>query len=217
MPPLDEGPEVPAFSRCSVGIGRWFWVAWDTWGDARAGGAAAACGYEKSAQAAEAKAIGSVGPRARSLPAKWASGYRRRGTGGPRTGRPEEGGRDAPGRARLGRGAKDRVGTAGLELLYRAYEGDRRDSPGSVVVVKHRIVKKTARKIYVDRAPFREDQWERRGEEGGSEPSGHDPAARMMIIDRAGLSRSTLPPDTREAPRPVQYTTRAVNLPALDW
>jgi hypothetical protein len=188
MPPVEEGTEVPAFSRCSVGIGRWFWVAWDTWSDARAGEPARACGYEANAHAAETKAIESVGPRARALPAKWASGYKRRGGAGAPTGRREEGGRGGPGGARLGRRANGRGGPARLEFLYCASEGDRRDSPGSVVVARHRIVKQTARKIYVDREPFREDQWEPRCE-GGGESSGQDHGTRTLIIDRALLKR----------------------------
>jgi hypothetical protein len=73
MIPPPEGPEVPAFARCSVGIGRWFWVAWDTWSAARGGEPARACGYEATAHAAEKMAIESVGPRARPLPPRWAA------------------------------------------------------------------------------------------------------------------------------------------------
>jgi hypothetical protein len=185
---LEEEPEIPAFARCSVGIGRWFWVAWDTWGAARCGEPARACGYEATAHAAEKKAIESVGPRARPLPPKWASGYKRRGAVGTHPGGTEKGGRGAAKEARVDRTAKGWCNPAKLEFLYCAYEGDQHDSPGCVVVVKHRIVKKTARTIYVDREPFREDQWERRCEEG-REPSGYERETRTMIIDRDILKR----------------------------
>jgi hypothetical protein len=75
---------------------------------------------------------------------------------------------------------------ARLEFLYCAYEDDPCDSPGNVAVTRHRIVKQNARKIHVDREPFREDQWERRCEEG-REPSELDRDTRTMIIDRAIL------------------------------
>jgi len=55
-------------------------------------------------------------------------------------------------------------------------------------VSKHRIVKKNARKIYVDHEPFCEDRWERRLDDG-REPSGADDHTRTIIIDRAQLKR----------------------------
>jgi hypothetical protein len=154
--------------------------------DARGGKPAKACGYEATGHAAEAKAIASAGPHARPLPAKWASGYRRPGSVKPRASRTEEGGEGASRVARVGRGPRGQGGTARLEFLYTAREGDRDESPGLIVVDRHRIVKKTARKIYVDREPFREDRWGHRGEEG-DEASGHDREARPMVVDRSLL------------------------------
>src|SRR6201990_1333350 len=75
----EEASEVPAFACCSVGIGRWFWVAWGSESEARALAPALASGYEASAARAEGKAVERVGPRLKRLPAKWASGYKRRG------------------------------------------------------------------------------------------------------------------------------------------
>src|SRR5215469_13606954 len=75
----EEVNEVPAFACCSIGIGRWFWVAWASESDARALSPAVASGYEASAARAEARAVERVGPRLKRLPAKWASGYKRRG------------------------------------------------------------------------------------------------------------------------------------------
>src|SRR5690349_16588182 len=76
----EEASEVPAFACCSIGIGRWFWVAWESESDARAFSPALASGYEASAAGAEAKAVERVGHRLKRLPAKWASGYKRRGS-----------------------------------------------------------------------------------------------------------------------------------------
>src|SRR4029079_14149075 len=74
-----EASEVPAFACCSVGIGRWFWVAWESEAEARALSPALASGYEACAARAEGKSVDRVGPRLKRLPAKWASGYKRRG------------------------------------------------------------------------------------------------------------------------------------------
>src|SRR3954464_1875053 len=86
----DDIPDIPVYARCSAGIGRWFWVAWESDAEARAGAPARACGHEKSAAAAEKKAIETIGPEARLLPSRWASGYRRGGVArredGARTG-----------------------------------------------------------------------------------------------------------------------------------
>src|SRR6201990_2740721 len=102
----EEASEVPAFACCSVGIGRWFWVAWESESAARALSPALASGYEASAARAEAKAVEPLGPPLQRLAAKWASGYKRRGgiaAGVPST-EGEAGGGDAlrP-RARIGR------------------------------------------------------------------------------------------------------------------
>ncbi len=100
--------EVPAFACCSVGIGRWFWVAWESESDARAFSPALATGYEKSAARAEEKAVEQVGPRLKHLPAKWASGYKRGGGGAARalsTGGEAEGVIATRPKARFGRPA----------------------------------------------------------------------------------------------------------------
>src|SRR5262249_35251751 len=75
----EEISDVPAFACCSVGIGRWFWVAWGSEAEARAFSPALASGYESSADRAEAKVAERFGPRMKRLPGKWASGYKRRG------------------------------------------------------------------------------------------------------------------------------------------
>ena len=188
----EEASEVPAFACCSVGIGRWFWVAWESESEARALSPALASGYEASAARAEAKAVERVGPRLKRLPAKWASGYKRRGGGAARvpSAEGEAGGGDATRpRARIGRprGPSGRDGGATrLAFLYSATEREPPDSLGHVAVARHRIVRQNARKIHVDCDPFDEDEWARRGE-GGGESSGDAPKTRTLAVDRVTL------------------------------
>src|SRR5690242_3996740 len=85
MDMTEDVHEHAAFACCSAGIGRWFWVAWASESDARALTPGVASGFEKSADAAKKKAVESVGPELKQLPAKWASGYRRRGALAERT------------------------------------------------------------------------------------------------------------------------------------
>src|SRR4051812_2673815 len=113
MQSCDEEREVPIYACCSAGGRKWLWVAWDTSGDATRGEPAKAWGYEATADAAEAKAIEWAGPRAKPLPAKWASDYKRRLAVDARMGRPAKG---------ISRPAKDRGGAARLEFLYCAHE-----------------------------------------------------------------------------------------------
>ncbi len=190
----EEASEVPVFSCCSVGIGRWFWVAWESESAARALSAALASGYEASAARAEQKAVERVGPRLKCLPAKWASGYKRRGGVAARVPNTEGevGGGDATRpRARVGRpgGLSRRDGGATrLAFLYSATERDPPDSLGHVAVARHRIVRQNARKIHVHCDPFDEDEWARRGERGG-ESSGDAPKTRTLAVDREMLRK----------------------------
>jgi hypothetical protein len=190
----EEAGEVPAFACCSAGIGRWFWVAWESESDARALAPAVASGYEASAARAEGKAVERVGPRLKRLPAKWASGYRRRGGSSARvtSAEGEAGGGDATKpRARLGRlrgpSQRDR-GATRLAFLYSATGREPPDSLGHVAVARHRIIRQTARKIHVECEPFDEDEWARRGERG-VESSGDTPKAkaRTLAVDRVML------------------------------
>jgi hypothetical protein len=188
----EEVSGVPAFACCSVGIGRWFWVVWESETEARALSPALASGYEASAAQAEAKAVERVGPRLKRLPAKWASAYKRRGGIAARaTGMEgEAGGADASRpRARIGRfgGASRRDGGATrLAFLYSATGREPPDALGHVAVARHRIVKQTARKIHVECDPFVEDEWARRSE-GGVESSADAPKPRTLAVDRVAL------------------------------
>ncbi len=188
----EEASEVRAFACCSVGIGRWFWVAWESESDARALSPAMASGYEASAARAESKAVERVGPRLKRLPAKWASGYKRRGSAAARVSNLEEeagGGEATRPKARIprpvGRSKRD-VGATRLAFLYSATEREPPDSLGHVTVARHRIVKQNARKVHVDCDPFDEDEWARRGERG-EESSGDAPKTRTVAVDRLTL------------------------------
>jgi hypothetical protein len=188
----EEPSEVPAFACCSAGIGRWFWVAWASESDARALSPALASGFEASATRAEAKVVEQLGPRLKRLPAKWASGYRRRGAIAARGSSTEgeaEGGAAARPKARIGRlGGRSRRdgGTTRLAFLYSATGREPPDALGHVAVARHRIVKQTARKIHVECDPFDEDEWARRVEGGGESP-GDAPKPRTLAVDRAAL------------------------------
>src|SRR5262249_55989939 len=146
----EEASEVPAFACCSVGIGRWFWVAWESESEARALSPALASGYEASAARAEAKAIERVGPRLRHLPTKWASASTRRGGIAARmtSAKGEAGGGDATRpRARIGGPSRGDGGAARLAFLYSVTEREPPDALGYVAVARHRIVRQNARKI----------------------------------------------------------------------
>jgi hypothetical protein len=187
----EEASEVPAFACCSVGIGRWFWVAWESESDARALSPALASGYETSAARAEAKAVERVGRGLKRLPAKWASGYKRRGGAArlPSTeGEARSGDQTRP-KTRIGRPgdlSKRVGGPTRLTFLYSATGREPPDSLGHVAVARHRIVKQNARKLHVDCDPFDEDEWARRAERGG-ESSGDAPKTRTLAVDRITL------------------------------
>jgi len=188
----EEAREVPAFACCSVGIGRWFWVAWENEAESRALSPALASGYEASADRAEEKAAEQLGPRMKRLPARWASGYKRRGGIAARVpGTEREAGSvcEIRPRARFGRpgGPSERHDAATrLAFLYSAAGREPPDSLGHVTVTRHRIVKQNARKIHVECDPFDEDEWACRGERGGESPKGA-PKARTLAVDRVTL------------------------------
>jgi hypothetical protein len=190
----EEADEIPAYACCSIGIGRWFWVAWGSESEARTSSPALASGYEATAAAAGRKATEAAGPRTKNLPAKWASAYKRRGAVAARTGGTREdadGGSKIRPRARMTRpgGAPGNgAGATRLAFLYAASESDRPDAPGQVVVVRHRIVRQNARKFYVEREPFREEDWAQRAEGGGGSPAGA-PKPRTLAVDRDTLRR----------------------------
>jgi hypothetical protein len=183
----EEASETSAFACCSVGIGRWFWVVWESESAARALEPALATGYEKSAARAGEQAAERVGGRPKQLPARWASGYKGRGSSARTTGTGREDGEDAgtKPRARIGRPRRD-AGPTRLAFLYAATERD--DTPGGVAVARHRIVKQTAAKIHVDCEPFDEEEWRRRAQLAEESPA-DTPKTRTLAVDRATLRK----------------------------
>ena len=147
------------YACCSFGIGRWCWILWASDSEARAAARPLAEGFEKTAAAAEQKAIEAAGSQATRLPGKWASSYKRGGA----FARVEAGKQDKP-KSRLSRRADISVNGKGrtrLTFLYAAFEDDRAGSRGEVVIVKHQVVRQTAGKFYVDREPFAEEEKDR--------------------------------------------------------
>ena len=168
-----------AYSCCSVGIGRWCWIVWASESDAREAAKPLATGYEKSSDAAEKAALVSGGPGSKRLPSKWASAYKRGGAGHA------EGGDRVKPKSRLTRRPPANAQPAERpSFLYAPAESERAGSPGEVLLARHRIVRRTARKIYIDREPFRED--EGRGEAG---PADEVPKTRLLSVDREVLRR----------------------------
>lgn len=187
-----EASEIPVFACCSIGIGRWFWVAWESEGAARGSEPPMASGYEASAARAEAKARDRLGGEGKRLPAKWASSYKRGGAPAPRRPIPTRevgSGERAKPKAKFSRlsGLARRVGMGTrLAFLYCVTEREPPDALGHVTVVRHRIVKQGPRKIHVDCDPFDEDAWARRvasGEDAATE----EPRPRTIAVDRATL------------------------------
>jgi hypothetical protein len=142
-----------------------------------------ASGYEKTGEAAERKAAESAGPQAKRLPGKWASGFKRGGSA--RTG--EAANRAKP-KSRLSRRA---VAPARPDVparptfLYAVSENDQPGSQGEVVIARHRIVRKTPGKIYIDLEPFREES------DGGARDASSpvEPKPRKFAVDRETLRR----------------------------
>ncbi len=127
------------FSRCKVGRNRWFWVAYAAGGwspdkspDAR--------GIAESADAAVADAIKAIGPveqcsnlTAENVRTKEAAILRSQQT-------------------------TNRIDAAPLEFAFECHLDDSNyDGVSQDSITKHRIVKKTKRRIYADQEPYREN------------------------------------------------------------
>ena len=188
----EETREAPVFACCSVGIGRWFWAAWSSEAEARALSPALATGYESTADRAELEAAERLGPGLRRLPAKWASGYKRRGGVAARVRGSERGVGDrgeTGARARFGRlGGQPKRPEASprLAFLFCAMEREPPDAFEPVAVTRHRIARQTARKIHIECDPFDEDEWARRVDRAGESSEG-GPKVRTLAVDRATL------------------------------
>lgn len=173
--------EYMAYACCSIGIGRWYWAVWANEDAARAGAGPVASGYEKTGEAAEKKAAGAAGPRSKRLATKWASRFKRGGVALKEAG--------SKPRSRLSRRADPpKMANAPTRptFLYVASESEQAGSRGEVVIVRHRIVRQTARTIYIDREPFREEEWHHQ-ENDGPTPGG--PKPRTLSVARETLRR----------------------------
>ncbi len=176
--------EDAAYACCSFGIGRWYWAVWANEAEAMAGARPLASGYEKSGDAAQNKAVEVAGPQSKRLPTKWASRYKRGGAG-----RPEELGKQDKPKSRLSRRAVAPARgdvLARPTFLYLASESEEAGARGEVVIVRHRIVRRTAKKIFVDREPYR-DEKENDGE--GDAPPPANPKPRTLAVERETLRR----------------------------
>lgn len=146
----------PAFSRCPAGRNKWFWVTYPSFEairDSQIDGAVADSGIAASAGEAEEQAQASTLGRfghgdPERLPNYFASGVYHRQAIRRRASQPNK---------------TEGTETKEVEYLYSDYEGDY--SEGSL---KHRILKRTAKRVYVARHPVNscneDDQWEEDGQ-----------------------------------------------------
>jgi hypothetical protein len=184
----EEATEIPAFACCSFGIGRWFWVVWESESEARASAPALDSGYEASAARAEAKVVERFGPHLKRLPGKWASDVKRGGSKDRMPGTERGSGANRP-KSRIGQRVgsfRRNDGSTRLAFLYAATVREPPDALGHVTVVRHRIVRQTARKIHVECEPFDEDAWAGRSERD-DESSGDFLKTRTIDVDRVAL------------------------------
>jgi len=142
----------PLFSRCSIGKNKWFWVTYASF-EATCHGVADDSGYAASVTEAEQHALAAIHSKygqvvVRHYPASYASGVRRR-----------EAIRRRAAQQSLATDAKD------IEYLYTDWESD---WDGHDYSSKHRIVKKTTKRVYVARHSVgscnEDDKWEENGQ-----------------------------------------------------
>jgi len=167
----------PLFSRCSVGKSKWFWVTYENFG-AICDRIVDATGYAKSAKEAEEQARAAIhsriGPSEVSqLQSYFASGVHHRAV--------------VKRRAAKTTVRKDASKT---EYLYTDYESD---WDGATHSTKHRIIKKTATRVYVAMYPTgscnEDDEFEENGQVF------HD--VKTVVLDRHHLETLGYASNTR--------------------
>jgi hypothetical protein len=151
----------PLFARCSIGNGKWFWVSCRGYADwcehkfIASGVATSSSEAEAAARASIVEALGEVVPQ--QCNARWAKEVYHRGVVKQRATKAGSEGRDA----------------AGVEYVYTDYDSEydfeTRSTP-------HRIVKKTAKRVYVE---YRENSWTENGQ------TYHD--VETLVLDRQEL------------------------------
>jgi hypothetical protein len=159
----------PSFSRCSAGSRGWFWVVQppgSPWGlDVEP----MAEGFEPTAKEAEAKARSIAGEWARQLYANFAAHVLLK-------------------RACEKRMARDPNGddASRIEFVWEAYHhvSDEPCVPDEWKVHPHRVVKKTARRVYVEREPYREP-----AVPADRERHWYDYLDQTFVLDRRELER----------------------------
>jgi hypothetical protein len=75
---------------------------------------------------------------------------------------------------------------ARLEFVWEAYHHVSDQGPSEWLYIPYRVVKKTARRVYVDRKEFNEEAWHRRLE-SGREMTWYDFDVETFILDRREL------------------------------
>lgn len=155
------------YSRCSVGKNKWFWVTYENF-EAICNRTVDSTGYAKSAEEAEEQAPAAIHSRigpseVLQLQSYFASGVRHR-------------------QAIKRRAAKTAVGkdTSQIEYLYTDYESD---WDGATHSTKHRVIKKTAKKVYVAKYPVGSCNEDDKFEEDGQ--TFHD--VKTVVLDRHHL------------------------------
>ena len=142
----------PLFSRCSVGKNRWFWVIYRDF-DATCDTDVDDSGFAISAEEAERQARAAIHLKygqvaVRQYPASYASGVHHREAIKRRAAR-----------------RSPTMDTKEVEYLYTDWESDYDGHHGST---KHRIVKKTAKRVYVARYSVgscnEDNKWEENGQ-----------------------------------------------------
>jgi hypothetical protein len=155
MTPIEKDNAV-RWSRCSAGKNRWFWVIYPSKADCKARGVErfpepTATGFESTLEAAESTARKLAGDGAliyQDSPASLARyTHRRRAC-----------------ERKLNAAINGKGQTRKLELVWEGYCHISVDGyfPPEWCVTPYRVVKKTARKVYVDRQQFDEDEWQKR-------------------------------------------------------
>lgn len=156
---MQANQERPHYAVGTVGTGRWYWVVWPCAESAYGYGApASVTGYASDKATAEQAARRAGGVV--DFPAGWATAHHRRCCVAARAARPGPGTTAAP-----------------LEFLYTSwtdeYDGRLHSSP-------HRIVKRTARRVYVERDRYQPDAHQC--------PDTYD--VQMITLDRVTLERN---------------------------
>jgi hypothetical protein len=170
------------WSRCSAGDRRWFWAVYPSVDDCQARGVdwfpgdPIASGFEPTLEAAEAIARSTAGegafiePRAPARFAGWT--LQKRAC-----------------MKRMNRKPSGKSQTAAIEFVWDVdyyYPEDAR--PSGWQYTPYRVIKKTAKRVYVEWEHFDEKRWQRQAE-SSSQANWWDYDVRTFVLDRRQLER----------------------------